>query len=208
MRQTTSVLSVPVVLLLIVVTALLAGHAGAVRVTQRPVTVGTVNLSRVIEELHERAEWDAQMRAREESLLAEIRTRQAGLNERKAQLDALPEGAEADLAREGLALELVRLETWYNFKREDLDRERALMWKSMYRNIRSEAERLAASESIDLIVVNDSTAELRTGSDGKIPAEAQVLQQISSRRILFAGREIDISDRLVTRMNNARAARP
>jgi len=200
--------SIPVTILLVVVTALLAGQAGAVRAMAKPISLGTVNLNRIMEELHERAEWDAQMREREESFLAEIRSRQADLNQRKANLDELPEGEQADLAREGLALELVRLETWYNFRRSELDRERSLMWQSLFRSIRAEAERLAASEGLDLVLVNDMRAELQTSPESNLPAEAQVIQQLASRRVLFAGREIDLTDRLVTRMNNARAARP
>lgn len=200
--------SIPVTILLVVVTALLAGQAGAVRAMAKPISLGTVNLNRIMEELHERAEWDAQMREREESFLAEIRSRQADLNQRKANLDELPEGEQADLAREGLALELVRLETWYNFRRSELDRERSLMWQSLFRSIRAEAERLAASERLDLVLVNDMRAELQTSPESNLPAEAQVIQQLASRRVLFAGREIDLTDRLVTRMNNARAARP
>ncbi len=202
------VLSLPTTVLLVVVTALLAGHAGAVRMAARPVSVGTVNLGRVLEELQERAEWDAELRAKDESITAEIRTRQSGLTTRKAELDALPDGSAADAMREALALDLVRLETWFTFKRSEMDRERALMWQSLFRSIRAEAERLAAAESIDLVLLSDAANELRTSSEGNVPAEAQVLQQITSRRLLVGAREVDLTDRLITRMNNARAARP
>jgi hypothetical protein len=35
-----------------------------------------------------------------------------------------------------------------------------------------------------------------------VPREAQILQQISDRRMLYANPQLDITDELITRMNN------
>ena len=85
----------------------------------------------------------------------------------------------------------------------EVDREQSLMWRSIYRNLRREAERVAEAEGFALVLVDDSAGEIRTQSGTQVPLQTQVLQQITNRRILFASNTTDISDQVIVRMNNA-----
>jgi hypothetical protein len=55
-------------------------------------------------------------------------------------------------------------------------------------------------------MVNDGVTEVQLQRDAKVPLEQQAQEQIVRRRILFAARSTDVTDQLVVRMNNARAA--
>jgi hypothetical protein len=106
--------------------------------------------------------------------------------------------------RDKLAFEQLQMEQWEKIKKIEVDRERALMWQSMYRNVRAESQKLADAEGWDIILVNDGVTEIQLQRDSKVPLESQAQEQIVRRRVLFAAKTIDVTDQLVVRMNNAR----
>ncbi|HMN96176.1 MAG TPA: hypothetical protein PKC43_07675 [Phycisphaerales bacterium] len=205
--------SVPTILLLAALIAALAYQAGANRAAvpaaaPRPTVVGTIDLGRVLEQVTARAEWDATIRSLEEGLASALRSKQETLTAEQARILELPEGAEKNERREKLAFDLFETEAWIKWKRAEADRERSLMWRDLYRLTKEEAGRLAAAQGVDLLIVNDSVGEIRSIDEANVSAEAVVLQQITSRRVLYAARDIDLTDQLITRMNNAGAAAP
>ena len=115
-------------------------------------------------------------------------------------------GQRAALA-DDIAMKRLRLEEWARLKQGEVDRERSLMWQSMYRSIRDEARKVADSEGYQLVLVDDSQTEVRASREIKAPLEEQVKQQIASLRILYAAPSIDISDKVVVRINNLKATR-
>lgn len=203
MHRTLLVLGLPLAAL----AAALSYQAGAVRpVAARPTTVGVVDLGQVLEKVNERAQWDANVRSMEEKLKGEAMERDSRMRSAQERLKDLPEGDERTLLREQVARDFIEADAWFNFKKRELDREKALMWADLYRRIRTEAESLAVAEGVELVLVNDAVAEVRTAAEGNSSSEVFVLQQITARRVLYAAGQIDLTDRLVTRMNNAAAA--
>jgi len=187
----------------------LSYQAGANRsAPPRPATVGTINLGRILEEVTERAEWDARLRSMEEQLGAEARGKQEAVNKKKERLEALSQGPEWGALREEMAMDILEADAWFKFERARLDRERSLMWQDLYKSVKTEADKLALAEGLDLVLVNDSLGEIRSTGDAQTSAEAVVLQQITARRLVFASKEVDITDRLIVRMNNARVSTP
>jgi len=206
MQRSLFVLGLPIAAL----AAVLSYQAGAVRpaLAARPTSVGVVDLGQVLEKVNERAQWDANVRAMEDRLRTEAQERDGRIRSSQERLKDMPEGEERTLVREQVARDFLEADAWFKFKRGELDREKGLMWADLYRRIREEAERLAIAEGVELVLVNDSVAEVRTATDGNTSSEVLVLQQVTARRVLYAAREIDLTDRLVTRMNNAAIARP
>lgn len=206
-------INVTTIVLLVALAATLAYQAGANRApapaaAARPTVVGTVDLGKVFEQITARAEWDATLRSLEEGLAGELRQRQETLTKEQTRIIEMPEGTEKNSARETLAFDIFETEAWVKWKRAEADRERSLMWRDLYRKTRDEAARLAVAQGIDLLIVNDSSGEIRSVDEPNVSAEAVVLQQITSRRVLYAATEIDLTDQLITRMNNAGAASP
>lgn len=186
-----------------------ASPAGAFRpAAYRPISVGTVDLGQVLEKVNERAEWDATLKGMGEKLSVEVKSRQEAIQAKQAKVKEMPDGDERTRLREELALEILEAEAWLKFKSTELDRERSLMWQDLYKSVKAEADKLAVAEGFDLVLVNDSLGELRTTPDANTSNEGFVLQQITARRALYASKEIDLTDRLIVRMNNARATAP
>ena len=189
--------------------AALAAFAGQATATARnapaPTRVAVVDLVKVIERLDERSDWEVQISALGKKVQEEFASKRKAI---EAMADELEKASEADRAalRDKVAFEQLRFEQWEQIKKIEIDRERALMWQSMYRNVRSESQKLADAEGWDVVLVNDGVSEIQLQRDSKTPMEQQAQEQIVRRRILFAAKATDITDQLVVRMNNARAA--
>lgn len=190
-------------------TALLATSAFGVA---RPVTAAqgtrtaSVSLVRLIDKLQERQEFEMQIGAMRNQFQEEATARKKKLETGLKEVEAMPDTPERQAKLEPLILEQLELEQWANSRMSDIDRERSLMWRSIYRNLRSEAAKLAEAEGYDYILVDDGSDDLPTSRDVKVPLEQQVLEQLQRRRTLFASPAHDLTDKLIVRMNNARAA--
>ena len=194
-----------------------AGAAGAVlatasyqagasaRMAPAPARVATVDLVKVIERLDERSDWEVQIADIGKKVQAEFTEKRKLLEDMAKRLEGASEAERGGL-RDRLAFEQLQFEQWERIKKVEIDRERALMWQSMYRNVRSESQKLADAEGWDVVLVNDGVSEIQLQRDSKTPMEQQAQEQIVRRRILFAAKATDITDQLVVRMNNARAA--
>lgn len=190
--------------------ALASQQAGAnARSAPAPARVATVDLVKVIERLNERSDWEVQITNIGKKVQEEFASRRKGLEEMARQLETASD-SERQALRDKLAFEQLQFEQWERIKKVEIDRERALMWQSMYRNVRAESQKLADAEGWDVIMVNDGVNEIQLQRDSKTPLEQQAQEQIVRRRVLYAAKSIDVTDQLVVRMNNAHgsAARP
>ena len=179
--------------------------AATARMAPAPSRVATVDLVKVVERLTERSDWEVQITALGKRIQEEYSAKRKALEEMARQMETAPEAQRAAI-RDRLAFEQLQFEQWERIKKVEVDRERALMWQSMYRNVRSESQKLADAEGWDVVLVNDGVSEIQLQRDANTPLEQQAQEQIVRRRILYAAKAIDVTDQLVVRMNNARAA--
>ena len=185
-------------------------QAGATaRMAPAPTRVATVDLVKVVERLSERSDWEVQITGLGKKIQEEFSARRKGLEEMAGTMEAAAE-SERMAIRDKVAFEQLQFEQWEAIKKIEVDRERALMWQSMYRNVRAECQKLAEAEGYDAVLVNDGVGEIQLQRESKSPLEAQAQEQIVRRRVLYAAKSIDVTDQLVVRMNNAHgsAARP
>ena len=166
----------------------------------------SVSLARLIDKLQERQEFEMQIGAMRNQFMEEANARKKRLEAGLKEVEAMPDTPERQAKLEPLIVEQLELEQWANSRMTDVDRERSLMWRSIYRNLRSEAGKLAEAEGYDYIIIDDGSDDLPTNRDIKMPLEQQVLEQLQRRRVLFASPAHDLTDKLIVRMNNARAA--
>lgn len=182
-------------------------NAGAsARMAPAPTRVATVDLVKVIERLNERSDWEVQITALGKKVQDDFTAKRKSVEELAKTMETVATDQERMGIRDKLAFEQLQLEQWERIKKIEVDRERALMWQSMYRNVRAESQKLADAEGWDVILVNDGVTDIQLQRDSKTPLEAQAQEQIVRRRVLFAAKSIDVTDQLVVRMNNARGA--
>lgn len=170
----------------------------------KAIAIATVDIIRLVDKLNEKSDWDVQLSALTKRIQAELDSRRKSIEEQVKALEGAPDDQKVAL-RDKIGLEDLQLREWANYKRAEIDRERALMWQSMYRNIREESQKLAQAEGFDIILVNDGVTDLTLQRDSQVPMEQQAQEQIMRRRVLYANPAIDVTDKLILRMNNARS---
>jgi len=166
----------------------------------------SVNLGRIFDKLQERQDFEVQVEAMRRQMQEEAQARKKRLESGLKEVEVMPDTPERQARVEPMILEQLQLEQWANMKGSELDYEKSLMWRSIYRNLRSEAAKLAEAEGYDYIMIDDGTDDLPTNRELKVSLEGQVLEQFQRRRMLYANPANDLTDKLIVRMNNARAA--
>ncbi len=164
--------------------------------------VATVELSTLFERIESNATWEVELNTLAERLNSEATRRQEAIQRQLEQAKASTDPTEARSISDSAALMKLELDEWAQLKQIELDRERGLMWRAMYRSIREQAESLAKAEGWDLVLVNDSLGEVKFNPNANVSREQQVLSQILNRRMLYAGTITDITEQLIVRINN------
>jgi Skp family chaperone for outer membrane proteins len=195
--------------------ALVIGFAPAVAQQGggRPATIATVQLSTVMDKLDQWADSLANLNAMGAKVRAEDAQRKEALTKLQTQLEdarkanpSAPPTREMTAMQEDLALKSLQYQAWSRFTLDQVDIEKALLLQDLYRNIKMAAAQMAGSNGYDLVLVDDAHSEIKTTTEARISREAQVYQQIVARRMLHANPALDITDELITRMNNAHKA--
>jgi Skp family chaperone for outer membrane proteins len=192
------------------VAAAVAVAAAATAAAQAPAfPVATVDLARVFDKATERSDFDVQMSMLQKQIQDELAARQKAFNEDAKKLKDMADPAQAAARaalEDRLRLDEIRLREWVRSKQMEIDREKALAFQKIYRSLRDECAKLAQDEGYQLIMVNDSVREIRTrpANEDQRPQEVQVQEQIGDRKVLFAAKSVDVTEKLILRMNNAR----
>jgi len=176
---------------------------GARSAFSRPTTIATIEIERVLNQLDQRTEAEAEL-ARKADVLEQERSSRA------AEIEALKQRRldESDRARRleldsQIALQSRELADWVQFKRAELDLEKALLIEGLYRAVRAAAGETAQAQGYDIVMVDDSAREFQVVPEARVTRESQVRTQLLSRRLLYAGDIVDATDDLIVRMNNA-----
>lgn len=177
-----------------------------VRLAAQPSAVASVDIIKLLDKLTERSDLDIELGQQGTRAQAEIKARRDRLEQRAKETEAIVDQAERRRAQDGLALEQLELREWMIIKDSELDRDAATRWRSLYRNIVAEAEKFAQGEGYQYVIVYDGPAKIDANPRAQQSMAQQVVDQIMRRRILFADKADDITDKLILRMNNARAA--
>jgi Skp family chaperone for outer membrane proteins len=181
----------------------LAYQGGANRVGQ-PTAVATVNLSVVMEKLEQKSSMQANLVTMAAKLKAEDQATKDELTKMQNDLKGMTtETAEREALQEKLAMATLKYQAWAKFSSEKIDIEESLVLQDLYRSIKEAVAQLATTSRLDIVLVDDSKGELRTDPDARMPRKAQILQQVAERRMLYTNPQIDITDDLIERMNNA-----
>ena len=182
----------------------LVGHdATAKRPNSAPAThVATVDLSKLFDRIELNSAWEVQLSSLTDNLNAEANARQEALANKIKAAESAQTDSEKQTIRDEAALMKLELDEWAKLKQMELDRERALMWRAMYKAIREQATALAVTDGWDIVLVNDALGELNMSEQVQTSKEQQILTQILSRRMLYASEMTDITEQLIVRINN------
>ena len=200
-------INVSTMLLVAMLSAVVSHHATASRGAMiNPTVVVTVNRKAVLDGLNERAEAEAQLRAKTEDINAEDVRWKEELNDLGTQIKAMEQGPERDKLLTGFQRKNLDYQGFRRYAETKIDIERSLLYESLYNSISTAITLMAESEGYDIVIVDDSKAPFTENPDARVSREGHILQQIAVRRIMYANPMIDITQDLIVRMNNANNA--
>ena len=195
-------------ILLVVLATVLTYQATASRGLFAEKTAGaSVDLSKVLASLNSRADAEKQLESMRQEIEDTLKNRVDAIKAREEEIIA--KGAAAPL-EEQIEVMVARnqLDAYRQTKLEQLDLEKSLMLRNLYKEILEAIDSLALAQGYDMIMVDDTGIELSLNPESRLTREAQIRQQIIQRRMLYRGETVDITDELVVRMNNAFKATP
>jgi Skp family chaperone for outer membrane proteins len=160
--------------------------------------VAVVDLEKLYAELNQKADRDTAVRERAETLKKDLADRKKALERLEQDLELFAPGTDKhDEALKKLAEAAATYQTQTKFGRLIIELENGRVLRDVYESIKNEARQLADELGYDLVVVDDSIAEVPPGGEG------ETTRQISARRVLYASPRIDITAALIERMNKA-----
>jgi Skp family chaperone for outer membrane proteins len=200
MKQHSKRINWPAMALLASIAAMLGYQSWAMRNQEKiaPAVVVCVDLEKVFNGLTAKTNADAHLRKLGEQQIAESNKKAEAIKQMEADLADLAAGSARyrELQDQAL-LEAQKYRAYVEFSRAKIDAERSRTIKRIYGDIKKAADEMATSNGYDLVLVNDSLAEIPPGT------EEEMNRQISARRILFANPRIDLTDELIAYMNAA-----
>ena len=160
-----------------------------------PSVVATVDLERTFNGLEEWSKAQASEGTLSERIQEDLDTRQGEIEMLEADLEDYPEGSSKyDDAMKKLRMAALEYQGYIQFQKLKQERRNQDTIFDLYEKIKASAASLADEQGYDIILVNDSVVE--------IPEQTEnVIQEISSRRVLFARVQMDITDQLIEAMN-------
>ena len=165
-----------------------------------PSVVATVDLERTFNGLEEWSQAQASEGTLSEQIQQDLDSRQDEIEMLEADLEDYPEGSgKYDEAMKKLRMAALEYQGYIQFQKLKQERRNQETIFALYEKIKSAAADLADAQGYDIILVNDSVVEIPEQTDN-------VIQEISSRRVLFARTQMDITDQLIESMNVAHQA--
>ena len=167
----------------------------------QPSVVVSVDLPRVLDGLTEKTEAEGDLRQLAESIKEEDEIRRTELEDLRLTF----EGAESidEDAFDKFVLMKLEFDEWRRLAYQKLDIQKSLMLRELDRSIKGAIAGLCEQNGYDLVVVDDSLRDLAINPEAQIPREAQVIQQMVSRTVMYVNPDKDVTEELIARMNNA-----
>ncbi len=163
---------------------------------QRPAVVATVDLERVFNTIDLQARTEAKLKAISADLESRRNTMRNGIEELQEELESFQPGSPAQLeVAKRIEEAIAEFRAFEAFGRMKVEAEQAKAMREIYLQIRTAAAELSKERGWDYVMVDDSIPTIE-------PTDAaRMLQQISSRRFLYANGSFDVTDEVVAKLN-------
>jgi Skp family chaperone for outer membrane proteins len=163
----------------------------------RPTKVAVVDVLKVFNSLQEKANVEADIRQRGERLRNEEEARRKELNDLQNDLQMLAPDTQAYTQKtEQIKSKLIELRVWSTINSDNLQAESSIQLANLYRKMLDTIGRVAKENQYDMVLYKEQQADFQN-------AKAETINQlIQIRKLLWSSDDLDLTDQVVTRMNN------
>ena len=204
MKPTKISLNLPMTAIVLLL-AVLVGYevlAGRAMAPVSPPVVAVVRIEPLFDGLKQKADASAAVDRLLSEIEAEVQRRQEATNALKEEHSNAIDAKQREALSDKIALESLKNESWLQTARQELELNKAVYLQDLYKTIYEATNSLALTEGYDLVIVDDSGDALPFNRNARVVPQAQVLQQLNMRKVLFVNPTLDITDDLIMRMNN------
>jgi len=164
----------------------------------RPAVVAVVGLEEVWNQVDEREQMNADLQTEREDLLADKERREQKIKNMQQDMDWSPEDSEERQKKEEeLTQAAITFKAWWEFQQQRLAREEKIRYEELYRSSIAAIGEVAEANGVDLVLFKERPPKF----DPNLKV-AQTLALIGNRKVLYARDELDLTDQVITRMNN------
>jgi Skp family chaperone for outer membrane proteins len=161
-----------------------------------PAVVAVVDLERVFEEINLRDMADAALQQLADQLQADVESAKQAADLARADMEVFaPDSVEHREAQRKALVAVTEYQAQVQFVGERLNAQKARTLVDMYVAVKSAIATVSQQHNYDLVLLDDSKVDIPPGD------ETQVLQHITARRILYANGALDITDQIISAMN-------
>ena len=180
---------------------LAAGWLGAARAENRlaakPTAVAVVDIQKAFDALAEKDQIEADLRTKAEQLKQLEDDKKKKIRDIQADLEILAPDTEPWLRKKDeLDKALIELQVWRTFETNNLNNERGVQVENLYRKMIDSIGKVAKANGYDVVLFKEKPVRFAGAKPEQIPALIQV------RKVLWAADELDLTDQVITDMNN------
>jgi len=163
----------------------------------RPTKVAVVDVLKVFNGLQEKTQVEADIRTRGERLRNEEEARRKELNDLQTDLQLLATDTPAYAQKtEQIKAKVIELQVWSRINADNLQAESSIQLANIYRKMLETIGRVAKENQYDLVIYKEQQADFAN-------AKAETINQlIQIRKLLWSADDLDLTDQVITRMNN------
>ena len=185
------------VILIVALSALGLGYRATARsVDSRPPTVVVVfNLQQVFDNFVDRAILGAGYKELEAKVEIERKRREEHVQSLIAAYEEVGD-EDKDALFDQIQQAVGEAEKYVEFTEREKDIEKSIILQSLFRDIKDSVATIATANNYDLVIASDEGLELNSNIPSRIADE-----KISTHRVYYANKRIDITEQIVTQMN-------
>ena len=164
----------------------------------RPVSVGVVDVQKVLEQLSEKIQVDADLQTRTDRLQQEAQDREKKIQDLQKDIEILaaPGSAAHEQKMEEAGNKVAELRAWREVQSQRLQREKATQYANLYRKITDTIGQTAKETGFDIVLFKETQIDMRNLKPEQLGAFIQV------RKLLWSSDDLDITDQVIQKMNN------
>jgi len=191
----------PVIVVLLAVVVVLVGRPSGANLMapDSAAVLAVVDLERVVNNLDEWSKAKVDVENFAAQLEEEGNGKREELNSLREDLEAVyvPGTPDYDQALEEASLKALEYQAFVESSKRRIAKLRARRLHGVYKSIRDEVKTMAEEFGLDMVLVDDSKVAVPDARVG----EAELMRQISARRMLYTNQELDVTDELIKRIN-------
>lgn len=196
-RRWVAGLVVGVVSLAAVGTGVVTASMGVFSAPPKGATIAVVDLEKLMNGLDEQKYKEEQFQKAFKAKEAELAALKTKIEERETAIKAMPVGAARTAAAEELQEMFFRGQIEAQIANQKLDSQRAQLFRDQYEKVVAAIDVLSKQNGYHMVLTSDQSVNVPKGNT------ETVLRAISAKRMLFIDKDLDVTDTIITHMNNA-----